>query len=113
MQDSMTIEERPGSKPGHVILTLNGPLLLATVFGFQSAVRADKSQALIIDFSKVPYVDSAGIGALVGACVTRQNSNRQLALVGANDRVRTTLQVTHVEQFFKFFGSIDEAESTF
>jgi anti-sigma B factor antagonist len=111
MQDSMTIEERPGSKPGHVILTLNGPLLLATVFGFQSAVRADKSQSLIIDFTNVPYVDSAGIGALVGACVTRQNSNRQLALVGANDRVRTTLQVTHVEQFFKFFDSIDAAES--
>jgi anti-sigma B factor antagonist len=113
MQDSMTIEERPGSKPGHVILTLNGPLLLITVFGFQSAVRADQSQSLIIDFSKVPYVDSAGIGALVAAYVTRQNSHRNLALVGVNDRVRTTLQVTHVEQFFKFFDSIEEAESAY
>ena len=37
-------------------------------------------RALIIDLSNVPYVDSAGVGALVGAYVTRQNGGRSLAL---------------------------------
>jgi anti-sigma B factor antagonist len=55
---------------------------MATIFEFQATVRADISRALIIDLSNVPYVDSAGVGALVGAYVTRQNGGRSLALVG-------------------------------
>jgi len=80
------------------------------MFEFQSMVRADKSKTLIIDFAKVPYVDSAGIGALVGAYVTRQHSGRRLALIGVSKRVRDALKVTRVEQFFEFFDSIGEAE---
>jgi len=73
-------------------------------------VRADKSQALIIDFTNVPYVDSAGIGALVGAYVTRQHGGRSLALVGVSDRVHNALAVTRVEQFFRFFDTVSAAE---
>jgi anti-sigma B factor antagonist len=80
------------------------------MFGFQAMVRADTSRSLIIDFSNVPYVDSAGIGALVGAYVTRQNSGRNLALVGVSERVRNALKVTRVEQFFRFFDSVNAAE---
>ena len=83
---------------------------MPTVFGFQSTVRADTSRSLIIDFTNVPYVDSAGIGALVGAYVTRQNSGRSLALVGVSERVHNALAVTRVEQFFRFFDSVSAAE---
>lgn len=80
------------------------------MFEFQSMVRADKSQTLVIEFTNVPYVDSAGIGALVGAYVTRQHSGRRLALVGVSKRVRDALKVTRVEQFFEFFDSVNAAE---
>jgi len=106
----LQITDQDASQPGNRILILNGPLVLATVFGFQAKVRADQSQTLVIDFSNVPYADSAGIGALVGAYVTRQHSKRSLALVGVNNRVRDALKVTHVEQFFEFFDSISAAE---
>jgi anti-sigma B factor antagonist len=74
-------------------------------------VRADQSLSLIINFTNVPYVDSAGIGALVGAYVNRQHGGRTLALVGVSDRVRNALEVTRVEQFFRFFDSVDAAET--
>jgi anti-sigma B factor antagonist len=109
-QDSLMIEDQPGSQSGQRVLKLNGALVLTTVFDFQKTVRADDSRSLIIDFTNVPYVDSAGIGALVGAYVTRQNSKRSLALVGVSDRIHTALKVTHVEQFFRFFDSISDAE---
>jgi anti-sigma B factor antagonist len=83
---------------------------MTTVFGFQATVRADTSRSLIIDFTNVPYVDSAGIGALVGAYVTRQNGGRNLALVGVSERIHNALKVTHVEQFFRFFDSVSAAE---
>lgn len=80
------------------------------MFEFQATVRADQSQTLVIDFTNVPYADSAGIGALVGAYVTRQNSGRRLALAGVCTRVRDALKVTRVEQFFQFFDSVSAAE---
>src|SRR5277367_6660020 len=108
--DSLRIEDRPGTRPAQRVLTLSGALVLTTVFDFQATVRADQSQSLIIDFTGVPYVDSAGIGALVGAYVTRQNNGRSLALVGVSDRIHNALKITHVEQFFRFFNSVTAAE---
>ena len=110
MPDSLRIEDQPGNQAGQRVLRLDGPLVLTTVFDFQATVRADTSRALIIDFTNVPYADSAGIGALVGAYVTRQNSNRSLALVGVSERIHNALKVTHVEQFFRFFDSVSAAE---
>jgi anti-sigma B factor antagonist len=109
-QDSLRIEDQPGSQPGQRILRLNGPLIISTFFNFQATVRADTSQSLIIDFTNVPYADSAGIGALVGAYVTRQHNGRSLALVGVSERIRNALKVTRVEQFFRFFDSVAAAE---
>jgi anti-sigma B factor antagonist len=109
-QEPLTIEDLDGSKPGQRILDLKGPVVLGTLFQFQSAIRAKNASTLIIDFSKVPYMDSAGIGALVGAYVTHNKEGRSLALVGVNDRVRTALEVTRVVQFFRFFNSVADAE---
>jgi len=109
-QESMRIEDQPGSQPGQRILRLNGALVMTTMFEFQAMVRADTSQSLIIDFSNVPYVDSAGIGALVGAYVTRDRGGRKLALVGVSERIHNALKVTRVEQFFRFFDSVEAAE---
>jgi len=108
--DSLVIEDIPGPKEGQRILLLSGPQDIATLFDFQAKVRADNSRALIIDFTKVPYVDSAGIGALVGAYVSHQKDGRSLALVGVSDRVHHALEVTRVEHFFQFFNTLPEAE---
>src|SRR6202167_6159148 len=108
--ESLRIEDQPGTQPGQRILHLNGALVMTTMFEFQATVRADKSTPLIIDFTNVPYVDSAGIGALVGAYVTRQHGGGSLAPVGVSDRIHNALQVTRVEQFFRFFDSVSAAE---
>jgi anti-sigma B factor antagonist len=109
-QDSLRIEDRPGTQPEHRVLSLAGPLVLSTLFDFQATVRADQSRSLVIDLTSVPYVDSAGIGALVGAYVTRHNNGRNLALVGVSERVRNALKVTRVEHLFHFFDSVNAAE---
>ena len=81
LQEALSITDQPGSQTRTTHSALAGPLILPNVFSFQITVRSDQSQTLILDFSKVPYADSAGIGALVGAYVTRQNSKRRLGLV--------------------------------
>jgi len=109
-QESLQIDDQPGTQPGQRVLRLDGALVMTTIFGFQAIVRADSSRVLIIDFAKVPYVDSAGIGALVGAYVTRQKGGRTLALVSVSDRIHNALKVTRVDQFFRFFDSVSAAE---
>jgi anti-sigma B factor antagonist len=90
------------------ILKLNGPLTISTLFEFQNLVRADSSPKLILDFTNVPYVDSAGVGALVGAYVRHQKEGHSVTLAGVNDRVRGTLKVTQVEKFFKYVDSVPQ-----
>jgi len=110
-QEPLVIEDSAGPKDGQRILRLQGPIVLNNLFDFQAKVRADNSRTLIIDFSNVPYVDSAGIGALVGAYVTHQKDGRSLYLVGVSQRVHSALQVTRVEQFFRFFDTLADAEN--
>jgi anti-anti-sigma factor len=109
-QEPLHIEEVNGSREGIRIFLLAGPLVLTNLFGFQSKVRADASRALILDFTAVPLIDSAGIGALVGAYVSHQKDGRSLGLVGVNQRIHQALEVTRTESLFKFYDSIAEAE---
>ena len=110
LQDPLVIEDIPGPKDGQRILRLTGPLTMSTLFDFQSKVRTDTARVLMLDFTNVPYVDSAGIGAMVGAYVTHQKDGGSLYLIGVNDRVQNALKVTHVEQFFNFVDSLTAAE---
>jgi anti-sigma B factor antagonist len=109
--DPLTIEEVTSSSTGTRVLRLTGPIMLSNLFDFQAKVRANTSRALILDMSGVPYVDSAGIGAMVGAYVTHNKDNRSLALVGVNDRVLGTLSMTRVDGFFKRYDSVAAAEA--
>jgi len=108
---SLVIEEVPGPQDGPHILRLSGPLVLTTLAEFQSKVRADRSHNLILDLTDVPYVDSAGIGALVGTYVRHQRDENGISLVAVSERVRAALKVAHVEQFFRFFDSLSEAQA--
>jgi len=109
--DSLAIEEVPSSNNGTRILRLTGPITLSNLFDFQAKIRSNTSRALILDMTAVPYVDSAGIGALVGAHVSHNKENRRLAIVGMSDRVLSTLSMTRVDGFFKRYDSIGAAES--
>ena len=110
-QEPLQIEDGATSTAGQRILRLSGPILISNFFGFQSTVRADDSRHLILDLAQVPYIDSAGIGALVGAYVTRQKDGRSLALAAVTQRVRNSLQVTRVEQFFQFYDTVEAAQN--
>jgi anti-sigma B factor antagonist len=109
-QEPLALEDIAGPKDGQRILRLTGPLTMSTLFDFQSRVRTDTSRVLLLDFTNVPYVDSAGIGAMVGAYVTHQKDGRSLYLIGVNERVQNALKVTHVEKFFNFVDSLTAAE---
>jgi anti-anti-sigma factor len=107
----LRVETIAGRRDGHRILRLTGPLTLSNLFEFQALVRAEKAAVMIIDLTQVPYIDSAGIGVLMGAHASREQAGRKLALAGVNQRVQQALEITKVFQFFSVYPSVAEAES--
>lgn len=88
------------------VLKLSGPLTISTLYQFQELVRSNSGTSLVLDFTSVPYLDSAGVGALVGAYVRHQKEGHSLTLAGVNERVRSTLKITQVENFFQYSDSV-------
>jgi anti-sigma B factor antagonist len=111
-QEPLAIDDLTDPTSGHRVLRLKGPILISNLFDFQSRVRSNHLPMLILDLTDVPYIDSAGVGALVGAYVNHQKEGRSLALVGLNDRVHHALKITHVESFFRVFDTLEAAKQT-
>lgn len=108
---TLDIVVRPGSVAGQTVFELTGSLELQQVFAFQNRMRDDESPVTILDMKNIVYLDSAGIGALVNANVSRLRSNRKLVIAGITDRAKTVLEVTKTAQFFEFYPTVAVAEA--
>ena len=110
--EKLTITGVQGAHEGERILQLNGPLTITTLFGFRDVLRAEKTaRTVILDFSQVPYVDSAGVGAIVNAHVSRLNAGGRLVLVAVQDRIMTLMKVTRVDEVLKIYPTLKEAQA--
>jgi anti-sigma B factor antagonist len=108
--EKLKIEQMDGPL-GARIIKLNGQLTLQTLFEFQNASRQTTTQALVLDIGGVPYMDSAGLGALISLFAACQRTNRGFALTGLSDRIRTLFEITHVDGLLPCFASVDAAEA--
>jgi anti-sigma B factor antagonist len=107
MRDEPLRIEDLGIHNGTHTLRLIGPLTISTLYEFQNIVRTSAG-SMVLDFTQVPYVDSAGVGALVGAYVRHNRDGHTLTLAGVNERVRNILKGTRVEQFFTYADSLPQ-----
>jgi len=92
---------------GQKIFSLKGPLSIHTLFKFQEAVRSESSSVLILDFTEVPFIDSAGLGAVVSAHVNARKSDRRILFAAFNGQARTLIEMTHVNDLLETYDTID------
>jgi anti-anti-sigma factor len=111
--DEIQIERKPGSASDVTILTLTGPLTIATLFDFQTAVRQPDLKNTIIDFSGVPYMDSAGLGVVLSHWAHTQRHGSKFALVAMSEKVRVILEMTGVAKLLPFYPTAADAERAF
>lgn len=109
--DTMHMTASPGKREGVTILTLQGPLNLHTIFDFQNAVRAETTPALVVDMTAVPFVDSAGLGSMVGAVVTLKKAGRKIAYAGMNVKVVALVNMTHLTELIHNYVTVEGAEA--
>jgi anti-sigma B factor antagonist len=109
--ESLKMVSSEGDRKGQKILALSGSLNIHSVFAFQAATREETAEQVILDFTNVPFMDSAGLGALVGAYVAAQRTHRKLAVVGANKQVTALIDMTQVGTLIKCYESVAAAQA--
>jgi anti-sigma B factor antagonist len=59
-----------------------------------------EKKTIILDFSKVSYIDSSGLGVLVGVWVSAKREGCDLKLVNLTDRIKELLRLTNLDKLF-------------
>lgn len=110
MSDTLEIQKLDGTRAGQRVLRLIGALSLQTVPDFLKVVRAETAPAVIVEFSGVIIVDSAGVGALLQTMASMNKAQRKLGLAALSQRTIAVLEITRVIGLFKVFPTLAEAE---
>jgi anti-sigma B factor antagonist len=109
-QDPLSIEVLPGKADDTQILKLSGPITLSNLFAFQDALRKQATPRTIIDLSGVPYMDSAGMGAVINFQISSSKNGRKLVLAGVNERCYTLLELTNTTKLLTLVPTVADAD---
>lgn len=86
--------------PNETIFHCSGRITSSTSSQLTSAVREliPEKKPIILDLSKVTFMDSSGLGAVVAVWVSAKRAGSELKLVSLGQRVKDLLRVTGLEQ---------------
>ena len=68
---------------------------------------------IVVDLSRVKFMNSSGLGMLIGALTTMRKAGGDLRIANATDKIQSLLVVTKLITVFKHFNSVDEAVASF
>ena len=111
----MEIEQRPSGDV--IILDRRGKLTI----GSGDELLKDKINSLIqqghkrllLNLAAVPYVDSAGLGAIVSSYTTVSREGGSLKLLGLTSRIEDLLSITKLLTVFDTYESESDAVASF
>jgi anti-anti-sigma factor len=96
---------------GAVIAAVTGDIDIATVGGLRETLLklADTGPALIVDLNQVTFIDSAGLGALIGAYRQVTARGGSLHAVCSRPQTRKLLWLTGVDRRIPLAATMDGA----
>ena len=97
---------------GVAIMSCHGRIM----FGEEATVLRDSlkdalktTPRLVLNLSDVTYIDSGGLGTLVGVYSSARAAGADIKLTGLGQRLRDVLQITKLATVFQVFDSEEEA----
>jgi anti-sigma B factor antagonist len=102
----ITIAVGPGA-PGEQVVAVTGEIDVATSPELRQAIAGviDDAERLTIDLSGTTFIDSSGLGVLVGALKRARELGREgVALRGVQEPVRRVLEITGLTDLFAVEG---------
>ena len=98
--------------PAKNVFTPEGAIDLHVSPEMRASLRAiidEKPRRLVVDLSRVPYVDSSGIAVLIGAMQSLDLEGGVFLLAGAQETVMTILESAKLDKYFRLFPSVEAA----
>ncbi len=68
---------------------------------------------VVVDLAQVKFMNSSGLGMLIGALTTMRKAGGDLRIANASDKIESLLIVTKLITVFKHYPSLDEAVNSF
>src|SRR5690349_13977072 len=108
MDLGLDVQERDG----FAVLAVSGEVDVATVPRLREQLHglvAQGSNKIIVNLDAVDFLDSTGLGVLVGALKRVRSNDGELYLVCTQPRIRKGFEVTGLTKVFSLFDSVDDA----
>lgn len=97
----------------HTLLRVEGVIKLGESAQFlaQTLERAlaDDAGHVLLDLEQINYMDSTGIGELVGYLSRFREKDRRLVLIHPSDRIRKLLAVAQLKDLFPTYDDVEAA----
>jgi anti-sigma B factor antagonist len=74
-------------------------------------IIAKKPARLLVDLSRVSYVDSSGLAVLIDAMQKVQKYGGTFGVVGMQQSVRSIFEIARLDQVFRIFPSVEAADA--
>lgn len=104
-------------KRGVVMIELNGEMVggpdASALSGKLHDLIADGKTHIVADMSKVRWMNSSGLGILIGGLNTVRNANGDLKLFGLNEKPRHLMRITQLDKVFDICETKEEAIDRF
>ena len=99
-------------RDGYSVLAVSGEVDVATVPRLREQLHglvAEGHTRIVVDLDGVDFLDSTGLGVLVGALKRVRSNDGELSLVCTQPRIRKVFEVTGLTKVFSLYDSVDEA----
>ncbi|MBD3616893.1 MAG: STAS domain-containing protein [Gracilimonas sp.] len=68
---------------------------------------------VIVDLGKVKFMNSSGLGILIGGYTTMKNAGGELVICQADQKIESLLMVTQLIKVFNHFRTLEDAVAHF
>jgi len=110
--DQLSIDIAQDSPPGAGILTLRGTLDMATSPLLRNALREaaqSGKDAIVVDLTRVEYIDSTGLGSLIGAQRRARERSGSVRLVVKEGPLSRLFNITGLVRVFGVYPTVNDA----
>ena len=86
-----------------ILVQCTGRITSTSSAALQTTVRGliPEANRIVLDLTDVSYLDSSGLGALVGLLLSAKRQNCQLKLINLNQRLKELFSLTRMASVFE------------
>jgi anti-sigma B factor antagonist len=91
---------------------MGGPIAVELNQKLHELIDAQKKN-IVVDLSRVKFMNSSGLGMLIGGLTTMRNAGGDLRIANATDKIESLLIITKLITVFQHFKSLEDAVKSF